>query len=68
MVEQPVGLTVEKAVVSTPVRITAHLVSSTTVAPILLQGIIPPPQPGSSLFNPAVARPVFGFSMPMNNR
>lgn len=28
----------------------------------------PAPQPGNTPFNPVVARPLFGFSMSMNNR
>lgn len=34
IVKQPVGLTVEEAVVSTSVRTTAHVVSSMLVSPI----------------------------------
>lgn len=64
MVEQPVKL----MVVSTVIRTTALEVSSTSVVPILLQGVTPPPQMKNTLFNPTVTRPLFGFSIPMNNK
>lgn len=38
------------------------------VAPIPSQGIIPPPQPRNSPFNPTITRCLFDFSMPMDNR
>lgn len=68
IVEQPVRSTVKEEVISMPVRTTSLVVSSTSVAPIPSQGITPPPHPGNSVFNPVVARPLFGFSMQMNNR
>lgn len=51
-----------------PVRITAYMVSSTPVAPVPSWGVTPSPQQGNTLFNAKVARPLFGFSMPMNNK
>lgn len=68
VVEQPVKLTVEEAVVSTPIRTTVLVVSSTLVASLSSQGVTLPPHAGNTLFNPAVARPLFGLTMPMNNR
>lgn len=61
-------MTIEEEVISRPVRTTAPVVSSTPVARIPSQGLTPLPQQGNTLFNPAVTRPFFGFSMPMNNR
>lgn len=68
MVEQPVISMVENAVVSTPIRTTALVASSTPVVPVSSQGVTPPPQSRNVLFNTVVARPLLGFSMPMNNR
>ena len=51
-----------------PVKIVSPVVSPTPVAPVLSQGIKPQPQPGNNLFNHAVARTLFGLSMPINNR
>lgn len=68
VVEQPVGSTVEEAVMSTPVRKTSLVVSSTPLASVASKEITHTSQPGNILFNYAVVRPLFGFSMPMNNR
>lgn len=58
----------EDVVVSTPVSTTSLVVSSTPIALVPSQGVTHPPQSRNTLFNPTVARPLFGFSMPMNNR
>ena len=48
--------------------ITIMVVSSTPVAPVSSQGVTPLSRAGNAFFNPAVTRPLFGFSMPMINR
>lgn len=67
IVEQPVRSTVEEAIILMPVRTTTLMVSSRPVALIPSQGMTPSLQPWNTLFNPTVARLLFGFSMPKNN-
>lgn len=66
-VEQLVGSMIEDAIMSAPVRTTSPVVSSTPLAPVPSHEITPLPHPGNTLFNFAIVRPLFGFSMPMNN-
>lgn len=44
------------------------MVSSTPVTQVPSQGITPPSESRNTMFNPTVARPLFGFSMAMNNK
>lgn len=39
-----------------------------SVVSVSSQGVTPPPHSENSLFNPTIVRPLFGFSMPNNNR
>lgn len=64
LVQQPAEWPVEKQVLSTPVRATALVASTTPVTKMPSQGETPLPQSRNSLNNPAIAGPLFGFSMP----
>lgn len=76
-IETPIGSTIENSTVLSPVGTNTAPVSTMVVSSIPSQGVTPPPQPQSSPFSHAVARPMLGdarepfqlgFSMPINNR
>lgn len=68
VVQQPVVSMIKEPFISTLVRTTAPVVLTTLVTAIPSQGASPSSQLGNHLTNPAIARPLFGFSMPPTSR